>query len=642
MKNGKKNIVLAKGGKPRFRLQVNPPQDAEAMLPALSEMVMHLERCLAQPVQWFDRWSGDSALPLLTLEFSPESALDREEFEIAADAGAVCLRGATPAALTHAVHYFLEQAFGVRWLWPGKDGTVAPRARRVVWPLGTVRPRPDWRWRRLWVGGAFWKEDDAALAELKAAKVSPGTLDELSEWRERNRLGGLMIADGHRWAQICSPRVYGKTHPEYFALVNGRRDVEYKDGKHGNQPCTSNPEVVALTARHIIAQFRARPELDGFSMAVNDGMGFCECDACRAIDRWAGAKGRSRSEFDRLTDEVPGIDPGNRAQPAMTDRMLRFANQVAERVAAVYPEKLLLVLIYSVYREPPLRTRLHPNAIAQFCTMTHAHVNKALFRQEIDVLRKVRRFTKKTGIYDYFVNGANGTLPRGFYSVFARSLRAYYDCGCRYFATQAGLDFALNGFVYYLAARLLWDSSLDAERELEDYCRAGFGKGWRQIQRYIKSFAGRWENAGRSACRVEELAGRLYPRAWRKARREDLRQATRLCRGDRESAARVAFLGRGLDFLDLFCEASAAALDLIAAGAPPESPFDEQGLRQWARAASPGKMRRAVRCRRRLLEWVESHADGFLVSAMWFHYQRLCRNGLLGRWMDVVETPRTR
>ena len=67
--------------------------------------------------------------------------------------------------------------------------TVTPRAVDVTWPAGTLRLGPDWQWRRLWLGGAFWMEDDPTLAELKVAQVRPSTLAELHRWQRRNRLG---------------------------------------------------------------------------------------------------------------------------------------------------------------------------------------------------------------------------------------------------------------------------------------------------------------------------------------------------------------------------------------------------------------------------------------------------------------------
>ena len=47
------------------------------------------------------------------------------------------------------------------------------------------------------------------------------------------------------------------------------------------------------------------------------------------------------------------------------------------------PDKLLLLtLVYGPYRTPPRRVRLHPNLIAQFCTMTFSHTDDAVYEKE--------------------------------------------------------------------------------------------------------------------------------------------------------------------------------------------------------------------------------------------------------------------
>ena len=196
---------LVRKGSPLFCVEVRPPQDAEALRHVLSDLVIHLEACLGSPVPWFDRWAKARPPVRLVLVMDVTRDIDRQAFEIVADSASVALCASSVQGMGYGVHYFLERAFGVRWLWPGESGTVTPRSGDVAWPVGTTRHAPDWLWRRLWVGGSFWREDDAFLAELKFGQVSPGTLEAMRLRQWRNRLGGLNIADGHRWAQICSP-----------------------------------------------------------------------------------------------------------------------------------------------------------------------------------------------------------------------------------------------------------------------------------------------------------------------------------------------------------------------------------------------------------------------------------------------------
>jgi hypothetical protein len=71
---------------------------------------------------------------------------------------------------------------------------VIPHRTDVAFPVGTQRVKPGWQWRRLWLGGAFFEEDDPILAEVKQAGVSLGTLAELESWQRRNRVGADLFA----------------------------------------------------------------------------------------------------------------------------------------------------------------------------------------------------------------------------------------------------------------------------------------------------------------------------------------------------------------------------------------------------------------------------------------------------------------
>jgi len=65
--------------------------------------------------------------------------------------------------------------------------------------------------------------------------------------------------------------------------VNGQRDSQPHDGKHANQLCTSNPDLIAEFARRV-REYLDTHDVDVLSISPNDGSGFCECENCRALD----------------------------------------------------------------------------------------------------------------------------------------------------------------------------------------------------------------------------------------------------------------------------------------------------------------------------------------------------------------------
>jgi hypothetical protein len=625
-----KQLKLIENGEILFAICIDPPQDAEAISTAIAELIRHLPK----GVEWASI-TGDPDKLRLKLKFDPLLNMESEEFKIEADMREIALMARTPMAMEYAVYYFLEKALEVRWLWPGVSGTVIPKITNASWEAGVIAEKPDWHWRQLWLGGAFWRENDPWSAEIRYGGVSPERLNELALWQRRNRLGGLKVSDGHRWSQICSPHKYGKSHPEYFALLKGIRDNQYHDGKHENQPCTTNPEVVELTVDYICAYFRSRPELDVFSFAINDGEGFCECPDCVSFDK--DEECNVSSNFDLTVEELPAK---RQREKMVTNRMVSFANRVAELTAKEFPGKKLLFLLYNSYRSSQT-VAFHPNIIAQFCTRSWVNYDKSVEKSEESILQNATKYNSMIGIYDYFVNGAAGSFPRGFSQVFADSLRRYHALGCRYFSTQAGLDFAVNGFNYYLAGRLLWRTSDEADDILQDYCNSGFGPASQVIYQYHQAFIAAWETSDIDKSKeLELIAEKIYPPCWRIERVKELRQARVLASSEPDIIGRLDFLAAGLQFLELFCQACQQINILLWEYSPDllvvKDRFKWLNDCQLAvNSSTPAERIAIYDAIERINSWIVFHEDDFIISAMWHRYWDTERKSLFSTILDT-------
>ena len=69
------------------------------------------------------------------------------------------------------------------------------------------------------------------------------------------------------WFRILPAKKYGEEHPEYFALVGGKRQSHFVSPR-GNQVCTINPNVIRIFVEVAIELFRENPKRDMFSMSV--------------------------------------------------------------------------------------------------------------------------------------------------------------------------------------------------------------------------------------------------------------------------------------------------------------------------------------------------------------------------------------
>ncbi|MFB3826609.1 MAG: DUF4838 domain-containing protein [Bryobacteraceae bacterium] len=520
--------------------------------------------------------------------------------------GALALAGNGRDGTAFAVYAFLEQFAGVRWLWPGDLGEVVPRRVDLRVPQTAIERAPAYLWRDLGPGGALWGFLDKWAAERKLGITEEHQrLQKL--WERRNRFGGALIYGGHAFGEILPPAKYGPTHPEYYALVKGKRDWEHFDGKHGTQPCTTNPDVIRLTVEYSRRFFDQHPDFDAFAVSLNDGGGFCECDRCRRLDS---------GKVEMAADD-PEMSGGKKL--VITDRVVTFANQVAEQVARTHPGKKLILFAYGPYRQPPARVKVHPNLIIQYTFHAAFNWNPQLEEQQYRETGAWSGAARHLGIYEYFIQGNSPDLPRLMQEPIARSVKRLREQGYRYYQTQSGDGYAINGLQYYLLARLLWDPSADFRALQSDYIESGFGAAAPAVARYF----GRWEQAWRAqngkavamdSARLSEYkrVAEAYPPALRDACRRDLEAAAAAVQGrERE---RVEFLKQGFQYVDLTVRAIEKTIPLIEAGwrfTPKMEPPAHADMRAFEQCLALWEERD---------RYVESLKQGFVLAHFWIRY----------------------
>ena len=280
--------------------------------------------------------------------------------------------------------------------------------------------------------------------------VTPEHQREVRLWEKRNKWGGWKVYGGHALGEIFPPEKFAKTHPDYYALVKGKRDVpgpDY-DYKHRGQVCTTNPGVIEAAAEWVNKFYDAHPDYQAVHITMNDSGGFCECDRCRALDSGSTMK---RGGID--AEETKG---GPARNTVMTDRIYTFVNQVSERVQKKHPGKYVVSMAYARYILPPEKIRLHPTSIPQYCLWgAYRHANAELKREHETIAAGWAKAARMAGIYEYYINGSWPGLHRLVVPYIAESIRFLKQQGIRLYQTQSGDEFGTNGVNYYVAGKLL-------------------------------------------------------------------------------------------------------------------------------------------------------------------------------------------
>ena len=171
----------------------------------------------------------------------------------------------SPATLW-AVTEILDRYAGVRFLWPGKDGTYYPACKNLSVPKNCdLKLRPPLSRRQLWF-----------FANLKMKQHYDDFNLYMMLQRQGSRITTHFVHAFDHWAGR-----YAKTKPKLFAIdPQGRRDHYWNKSLHQAKFCISNPEVLKL----MLKEWRAAGSPKQWNIGPNDGRGFCVCPNCRKLD----------------------------------------------------------------------------------------------------------------------------------------------------------------------------------------------------------------------------------------------------------------------------------------------------------------------------------------------------------------------
>lgn len=318
-----------------------------------------------------------------------------------------CCLGSARAAVI-----FMEEFLKVEFLMPGETGTNVNKQSSITIPAGMNRIMPS---RHTLLTG----RDNEFFYDMANSNFG---------------FGDVFHYRGHSWNVAVSQRRYGKSNPEYFALLGGKRD---NTNRYGHL-CISNPTVQDLIYKE------ARSRLDAgarvVQVAQTDGYRQCECNPCQ--------------EFGGVSD------PG--------EKIWILNRKFAERLKKERPGKFLQFLCYYPNSAPPKSFDSFPgNVIIEFCSYPE---------------EQFINWSKIKGIAGYGVYIYNwgeykmpGFLPKRGSAYLAKQARLFHKYNVKsIYRCGHGELYGLEGPGYYVHARLLQDPSLDFNKVRNFYIERAF------------------------------------------------------------------------------------------------------------------------------------------------------------------------
>ncbi len=381
--------------------------------------------------------------------------LEREDYVLRSTDRGLYLVGATDKAVSHATWDLLYR-LGYRQFFPGETWEVVPESAALKIAVDE-RQSPSFAARRIWYNWGFWGYNEKPYAQ----------------WCTRNRtIRGFELNSGHSYEGIIAAhRAEFEKHPEYLALVGGKREMR-GDAKF----CIANPGLRKLVVNHAIAYFKTHPDADSISMDPSDGGGWCECDACQKMG-------------------------------GVSDRVVTLANEVAAAINAMgLGDKYVGIYAYNKHSAPP-HVRVDPHVIP---SATTAFIGGGLSFNYVVAGWQVRGATM--GVYDYLsVVDWDWNLPRGGKgsrpAQVAQFLVSIHDKGVRFYDAESGDCWGPCGLGYYVASRVMWDVN-EAKRVdaiVEDFLDKAFGKAKEPMHEFYRLI-----NQDTQRRSPSDIVGRMY------------------------------------------------------------------------------------------------------------------------------------
>ena len=274
---------------------------------------------------------------------------------------------------------------------------------------------------------------------------------------------------------------YFEAHPEWFALVEGKRIPGIIGEVGGTNFCTSNHDAVTEFLKNFVRAITdgVYRGTDAIRLQTLDIAGWCECEKCKSLG----------SPTDRYLLLVHRFD--------QEIKKARAEGRIHRPVAVRF-------MIYADVREPPTRPlpadfdyatcsgvfavifRCYVHNIDDPTCARNAHYQRLLHGWTTD---PDRHYRGRLVLGEYYNVSRYKCLPICFMHTMANDIPYYHKVGARYFHYMHVnmVDWGSKALTNYQMARQLWDVDTDCEALWDDYFARRYGPAAGTMRQFYES-----------------------------------------------------------------------------------------------------------------------------------------------------------
>lgn len=275
---------------------------------------------------------------------------------------------------------------------------------------------------------------------------------EYMAWHGLHKFEDLWGLWGHSYFKLVNPSLYWKSHPEYFALENGKRKP--------TQICPSNNEVLKIAIADLKQRMTQNPDATYWSISAEDDMAYCQCESCAKIIKEEGGP---------------------------TGPHLRFVNAIAK----AFPKQTFTTLAYTYTLRAPFKTKPEPNVYVMLSTID-AYRNQPLemepsaatFRK---ALQDWGKLTDNLFVWDYTTQFTNYLAPLADVTNLVTNIKYLSSQKVKGVFSQGSGDTygELAELKSYLIANALWNPAIDEKQLIADFYNGYYKGAGKHIEQYV-------------------------------------------------------------------------------------------------------------------------------------------------------------
>jgi len=371
-------------------------------------------------------------------------------FRVVARRKGVGLYGESGYGTSYAIYELLHR-LGCRWYMPSELGDVVPDTPTLNVPAMDESLAPATEQRGMWQGG--------------------------EDFKRRNRLNGITVANGQLGLEQCISKEQLEAHPEWRMVINGKPIGLFR---------WTRQDVADAIAENIIKRLDK-----SYSASISLTPG----DYVLASD----------DPEERKYDPVPRVWEPAAGRWSVTDRLILLANRVAEQVEKKYPDVKFGVLAYVNYSMPPVKQDVHPNVVPVIAPIDFNrhhpmtwpnHPNEYWLR---DMVEGWGKKSSRLGAYWYGMNLAELSAPNPFITKWGTDIPILLKNKLAYWTpeTMGGWESMMPG--YYLAIRMTFHPEETPEAILSDLYTRFYGAAAEPMGRYWHIMDRAWIDSGEYA-----------------------------------------------------------------------------------------------------------------------------------------------